>query len=637
MGEQDVRRESEAEEIRVFLKHLLNDVRAFEKMLEDELFESDIRRIGAEQELFLVDEHWRPAPIATEVLEVMDDPHFTTELARFNLEFNLDPLVFGGTCLSAMEWQIGELLAVARKAARSCGGDILLTGILPTLVKSDLGLDRMTPNPRYFALNDAMTRLKGGAYEFYLKGMDELHLHHDSIMVEACNTSFQVHFQVAPHEFARIYNVAQAVAAPVMAAAVNSPLLFGKRLWRETRVGLFQQSIDTRRSMPHLREQTPRVSFGRHWVQESALEIFREDIARFRTLLSTEPDDDPFEEIKQGRAPSLKALRLHNSTVYRWNRVCYGISDGKPHLRIENRILPSGPTPRDEVANAAFWFGLIGGCLARYGDITEHMSFDDAHANFFAAAEHGLGAQIQWAGGTFAPADRLILDELLPIAREGLEDSGLNGGDIDLYLGTLEERVRTRRTGAQWQLDSLTAMGTKGPLSERLSAVTAAIAERQRDGRPVDSWEPAKLEEGGGWKQNYLTVEHCMDTDLVTVEQTEPVDLVANLMVWNNIRHVMVEDADNRLVGMVSQRALIKLVGTYHPEHREGPLPVSEIMQREPVTVKPETPTVQAIDIMRRNGWSCLPVIKGGRLVGVVTEAQLMAIAGQLLEERLSE
>ncbi|MEX1309126.1 MAG: glutamate-cysteine ligase family protein, partial [Candidatus Sulfomarinibacteraceae bacterium] len=278
MGEQDVRRESEAEEIRVFLKHLLNDVRAFEKMLEDDLFESDIRRIGAEQELFLVDEHWRPAPIATEVLEEIDDPHFTTELARFNLEFNLDPLVFGGTCLSAMEWQIGELLAVAREAARSCGGDILLTGILPTLVKSDLGLDRMTPNPRYFALNDAMTRLKGGAYEFYLKGMDELHLHHDSIMVEACNTSFQVHFQVAPHEFARIYNVAQAVAAPVMAAAVNSPLLFGKRLWRETRVGLFQQSIDTRRSMPHLREQTPRVSFGRHWVQESALEIFREDI-----------------------------------------------------------------------------------------------------------------------------------------------------------------------------------------------------------------------------------------------------------------------------------------------------------------------------------------------------------------------
>ena len=637
MGEQDVRRESEAEEIRVFLKHLLNDVRAFEKMLADDLFESDVRRIGAEQELFLVNQHWRPAPIATEVLEAVNDPHFTTELARFNLEFNLDPLVFGGNCLSVMEWQIGEMLGQVREAAQSCGGDVLLTGILPTLVKSDLGLDSMTPNPRYFALNDAMTRLKGGAYEFYLKGVDELHLYHDSIMVEACNTSFQVHFQVAPHEFARIYNISQAVAGPVMAAAVNSPLLFGKRLWRETRVGLFQQSIDTRRSMPHLREQTPRVSFGRHWVKSSALEIFREDIARFRTLLSTEPDDDPFEEISQGRAPSLKALRLHNSTVYRWNRVCYGISDGKPHLRIENRILPSGPTPRDEVANAALWFGLVSGCLVRYGDITEHMSFDDAHSNFFAAAEHGLGAQFHWAGGVLEPADRLIVDELLPIAREGLEASGLDGCDIDLYLGIIEERVRSRRTGAQWQLDSLAAFGTKGPLSERLSAVTAAISARQQSGQPVATWELAQLEEGGGWKQNYLTVEHCMDTDLVTVEQSEPVDLVANLMVWNNIRHVMVEDAENHLVGMVSQRALIKLVGTYHPEHREGPLPVAEIMKREPVTVTPETSTVEAIDIMRRNRWSCLPVIKDDRLVGVVTETQLMAIAGQLLEEKLRE
>ena len=186
MGEQDVRRESEAEEIRVFLKHLLNDVRALEKMLEDDLFERDVRRIGAEQELFLVDRLWRPAPIATEVLDRLDDPHFTTELARFNLEFNLDPLVFGGTCLSAMEWQIGELLGKVRDAAHRCGGDVLLTGILPTLIKSDLGLDSMTPNPRYFALNDAMTRLKGGAYEFYLKGVDELHLQHDSIMAEAC-------------------------------------------------------------------------------------------------------------------------------------------------------------------------------------------------------------------------------------------------------------------------------------------------------------------------------------------------------------------------------------------------------------------------------------------------------------------
>ncbi len=637
MGEHDVRKQSQREEIRVFLKHLLKDVRALEYMLDNGLVESEVRRIGAEQELFLVDADWRPAPIATEVLDRLEDEHFTTELGRFNLEFNLDPLSFGGSCLGDMERQLNELLAKVREAANACGGEVVLTGLLPTLTKSDLEIGNMTPNPRYFALNEAMTRLRGGDYEFFLKGIDELHLRHDSIMVEACNTSFQVHFQAAPAKFARLYNAAQVVTGPVLAAAANSPLLFGKRLWSETRVGLFQQSIDTRRTTPHLREQIPRVSFGRHWVRSSALEIFREDIARFRTLLSTEIDDDPFEAIEDGQAPSLKALRLHNSTVYRWNRVCYGISDGKPHLRIENRILPSGPTVRDEVANAAFWYGLVNGVLDEYGDVTRHFNFDDIRSNFFSAARQGLNTQLSWVGGDMAPADRLIVDTLIPLAREGLLAADIDSGDVDRFLGTVEERVSSGKTGAQWQLTSLATMGRKGPLSERLSAITAAIATRQRTGDPVHTWPPARLEEGGGWKQNYLSVEHCMDTDLVTVDQHEPVDLVANLMVWNNIRHVLVEDADHRLVGLVSQRALVRLVGTYNPEQMDGPLPVSEIMQRSPVTVAPETPTVDAIDLMRRNRWSCLPVVKNGHLVGVLTESQLMAIAGQLLEQKLRE
>jgi CBS domain-containing protein/gamma-glutamyl:cysteine ligase YbdK (ATP-grasp superfamily) len=637
MGEQDVRRQSEAEEIRVFLKHLLRDVRAFEQMLEGDVFETDVRRIGAEQELFLVDSNWRPAPLAVEVLEALDDPHFTSELARFNLEYNLDPLNFGGACLREMEAQIETLLAKVREAARAQGGNVVLAGILPSLNKSDLELDNMTPNPRYFALNEAMTRQRGGDYEFYLKGVDELHLHHDSIMVEACNTSFQVHFQVAPHEFARLYNAAQAVIAPVVAAAANSALLFGKRLWAETRIGLFQQSIDTRRTTPHLREQTPRVSFGRQWVRSSALEIFREDIARFRTLLSADVDEDPFAALEEGRAPSLKALRLHNSTVYRWNRVCYGISDGKPHLRIENRVLPSGPTPRDEVANAAFWFGLVSGLLSEYDDISRHLAFEDANANFLAAARNGLGAQLVWVDGRMAPASELILDTFVPLARGGLLSSGVDRCDVDLYLGVIEERVRSGRNGARWQLASLTAMDNRGTAAERLSALTAATAARQATGAPVHTWEEARLEEGGGWKQNYIRVEQCMVTDLVTVNEQEPVDLVAHLMDWNKIRHVLVEDDDNRLVGMVSQSVLLRLVGTYHPEQREGPLPVAEVMQRNLVTVAPETSTLEAIELMRRHRFSCLPVVKNDHLVGVVTETQFMAIAGQLLEQKLRE
>ncbi len=638
MGEQNVRHATEVAELRRFLKRLLRDVRAMEHMLEHGLIESGVRRIGAEQELFLVDDTWRPAPRATEVLETLDDPHFTTELARFNLEFNLDPVEFGGTCLREMEDQLESLLGRARSAAAAHGARVVLTGILPTLTKGDLELENMTPNPRYFALNEALTRLRGGEYGFHIKGIDELNFHHGNIMVEACNTSFQVHFQVGPDEFARMYNIAQAAAGPVLAAAANSPLLFGKRLWRETRVALFQQSIDTRRSAPHLREQAPRVSFGRQWVRSSALEIFREDIARFRAILSTEHDEDPFEVLGEGRAPDLPALRLHNSTVYRWNRVCYGIgAGGAAHLRIENRALPAGPTVRDEVANAAFWFGLVSGLLGEHADITRHLRFEDAHANFFAAAQHGLNAQLTWLEGRILPARELILGELLPLAREGLLASHLDPGDVDLYLGVLEERVRSTRTGSQWLLASFAALGEKGPLAERLSALTAATAHRQEHDGPVHRWEPARLEEAGGWKHNYLRVEQYMNTDLITVGPDEPVELVTHLMEWNRVRHVLVEDEDNRLVGIVSRRSLLPLVGSYDPESTDGPLPVSEVMQPDPITVSPETTTLEAIELMRQHRISCLPVVKNGHLVGTVTQDQYMEIAGRLLEQKLRE
>jgi len=625
------------DDVRVFTNQLLRDMRALEHMLETGLFETGKRRIGAEQEMFLVDSSWRPAPVATQVLETLRDPHFTPELARFNLELNIDPILFGGRCLSTMETTLLGLLERAREAAAGAGATVVLTGILPTLTTSNLELESMSPSLRFHQLNQALTTLRGRDYELSLKGIDELNLHHGSIMVEACNTSFQVHFQVAPEEFARLYNAAQAATAPVLAAAVNSALLFGKRLWRETRVGLFQQSIDTRRAMPHLREQVARVSFGRHWVRSSAIEIFHEDVARFRSVLSAPPGEDPFEAIKAGRAPLLEALRLHNSTVYRWNRVCYGISEGRPHLRIENRVLPSGPTLCDEVANAAFWFGLVSGLLEEYGDVTAHMPFESAHTNFFAAAQHGLNAQLEWFGGTVAPARRLILDVLLPLASQGLLTSGIDSTDVQHYLGIIEERVRSGRTGAQWQLESLAGMGTRSPLSERLSAITAATADRQRDNHPAHTWSPALLSEGGGWKQSYLTVEHCMDTDLVTVQEHEPVELVAHLMEWNHVRHVLVEDSSNRLIGIVSQHALLRLVGTYRPEQMEVPMPVSEVMLSDPITISPEASTLEAIRLMREHRMSCLPVVLNGHLVGKVTERQLMEIAGQLLEQQLRE
>jgi len=242
MGTQDVREHVDGDEHRRFMKRLLADVRAFERMLESDLIETDIRRIGAEQELFLVDRAWHPAPCSKELLELLDDPRFATELARFNLEFNLDPLTLDGNCLGQLERQLNELLDKARAAAEKIGVQVLLTGILPTLMQGDLGMENMTEHPRYLELNDAFTRMRGGAYAFDIRGTDELTLRHDSVMPEACNTSFQVHFQVGADEFARLYNIAQAATGPVLAAATNSPLLFGKRLWRETRIAVFQRA-----------------------------------------------------------------------------------------------------------------------------------------------------------------------------------------------------------------------------------------------------------------------------------------------------------------------------------------------------------------------------------------------------------
>ncbi|MHC4610724.1 MAG: glutamate-cysteine ligase family protein, partial [Planctomycetota bacterium] len=413
MGEQRVTQDLQGEQRRAFLKHLLADLRALEQMLAEGRIESDVRRIGAEQELVLVDKNHQPAPVALEVLDRLGSDDFTTELAKFNVEFNLAPLAFHGDCLRGMERQLEAAVRRVREAAGPVGADAILTGILPTLRKTHLNLDNMTPRPRYFALNDAITRLRGSDYELRFTGADELTVKHDSVMLESCNTGFQVHFQVSPEEFTRRYNIAQAAAAPVMAAAVNSPLLFGKRLWRETRISLFQQAVDTRTSGHHVDTRQARVSFGDRWVDSSVLEIFRDDIARLRVLLSIEITEDPLEVLAEGKVPELYALRLHNSTVYRWNRPCYGVCDGKAHLRIENRVLPAGPTVIDSVANAAFWLGLVNGMAREYGDVTAVMDFDDAKANFLAAARPGLRSQLVWMDQQPTPVRELICQRLL--------------------------------------------------------------------------------------------------------------------------------------------------------------------------------------------------------------------------------
>src|SRR5688500_13883754 len=368
MGQHKVEQQVDEKKAQLFMKALLEDLRALAFMLEDGRVESGVTRIGAEQEMFLIDRHLRPAPVSVEVLKQAGDPRLTTEIARFNLEANLTPLDLTNNCFSRMEQELSEVLELAREAAAGQNADVLLSGILPTLQKSDLTLDNLTPVARYHELDRAVIRLRGGPLSIHIKGLDELHLTHDNIMMESCNTSFQVHFQSNAKDFANDYNAAQAITAPLLAVAVNSPLLFGRRLWQETRVALFQHSTDERSRSQLTRQQPTRVSFGDSWLKNSVIELFHDQITRFRPIMFIEPDENPFQVLARGETPSLSALRLHNGTVWRWNRACYGVADGVAHLRIENRALPSGPTVVDEIANAAFFAGLMTAVPEVYGE-----------------------------------------------------------------------------------------------------------------------------------------------------------------------------------------------------------------------------------------------------------------------------
>ncbi len=637
MGNQVVGQKRDAGALRRFARHLIQDVRALEYMLQHDMLESGVSRIGAEQELFLVNDRWQPAPVAEAMLAACNDGRIVNELARFNLEFNLEPLPFGGDCLLRMEQALNEVLSLVRELATEAQAEVVLSGILPTIHLSDLTLENLTPRPRYYALNEAISLLRGGPGALQIRGVDELFVKHDGIILEGCNTSFQTHFQVSPNEFARYYNIAQVIAAPVLACAVNSPVLFGKRLWRETRIALFQQAVDTRSSNLYLREMSPRVHFGTEWLKESVVEIFKEDIARFQVLLAGDDFEDPFEVLDQGGVPRLQALQLHNGTVYRWNRACYGVYQGKPHLRIENRILPSGPTVADEVANAAFWFGLVSGFSKRYDDVTTEIEFDDAKSNFIAAARLGLASQLAWFRRRRFPAHELITHELLPMAREGLTAAGTDAEDIDRYLGIIEERVATRQTGAQWQLDSLAGMKGKGARAERLASLTAAMSFHQKEGSPVHTWPLAQLEGVAVSDRLHNTrVEHFMTTDLFTVHEEELVELVAALMDWRRIRHILVEDDQHQLVGLVTHRSLLRFLAEQW--QAEGPvrdIPVKEIMVHKPISVAPETSTMEAIRIMRAHGIGSLPVVRDGQLLGIITERDFIHIAGQLLDESI--
>lgn len=637
MGEFKVKLADSQEEIQRFMKYVLKDLRALDRMLEEGgWFETDPLHIGAEQELCLVNQQAKAWPRSMEILDKLKSKGvegFTTEFARFNLEINLEPLEFGGGCLTQMEQNLQHQVDEVRSVTEEMGGEILLTGILPTIRKMDIDLKNMTPLQRYRALSQAIIRQRTEHFDLRIQGMDELLMKVDSPLLEACNTAYQVHLQVKPQEFVKKYNIAQLITAPVLAGAVGSPILFGKRLWNETRIALFQQSVDTRMVGDHLRESSPRVTFGNKWVEESILEIFREDTVRYRVMLSSEVEEDVEQMLDEGNPPALHALQVHNGTVYRWNRPCYGITNGKAHLRIENRVLPSGPTVTDEIANSAFWLGLMNKMDDYYPDVTEKMDFDDARLNFVAASKMGLDTKLRWFDDQRINAVDLITEELLPIAREGLNDAGIDRSDIASYLEIISSRVSSGQTASYWMLNNYAALMKENESREHaLATITTAMIKNQKKGEPVHKWGRARVEDLKHWKPSSLIVEEFMTTDLFTVQKDDILEFVANLIEWQGIQYVPVEDDKKRLVGLVTMRRMFKEYSQAVNQGEEVLESVEEIMIKNPITIHPEASIIEAMEIMESQQIGCLPVVKSNRLVGIITEQNFRMIAARLLK-----
>ncbi len=634
MGEQKVSLVEDGQQMNKFIRSLLNDVKALEYMLENDWFNKDVMHIGAEQEMALVDlKNYKPMPIAIEAMDKMTEYEWLeTELAKFNLEICLTPQKFSDDCFTKMHKEISTRLDIISENLQSFDADILLTGILPTLRKRNLEMDNLTPKKRYFALMEGINRqLIGSAYELRLEGIDELMLKHDSPLLEAVNTSFQVHLQVTADEFVKMYNISQAITAPVMAIAANSPIVFGKRLWHESRIAMFQQAIDTRTTHNHMRERSPRVSFGKKWLEKSILEIYKEDISRFRVLISSDVSEDSLSMIKEGITPSLRALQVHNSTVYRWNRPCYGISpNGKPHLRIENRVIPSGPTVLDEMANAALWLGAMKGMNKRVDDVTTRLGFEDARDNFTKAAKFGIDSKFTWFDDKKITACDLVLEEIIPMAIEGLQEMNVDQADIDKYMGVIKERAEKHMNGARWQLRSFTKLKGETTQAEALTILAQSIHVNQKSQIPGHLWELPEIKNTDHFHPQDLKVTEFMQTDFQTVMKGDIVEFVAELMNWRDVKFTPVEDSKAKLVGLVASDLLIKHYANKTDEKTFHT--VEEIMIKDPICIGPEASIQEAMNLMNENKVDCLPVVKNDELIGMITEKDFLGISHRLLK-----
>src|SRR5215213_766128 len=421
-----------------------------ERMLAEARFDFEKPATGLEIELNLVDDDGEPALRNLEVLEALEDPDFQTELGKFNLEINVPPERLSDRGLHAFAQRVRGSLNAAEAVSSTVGAHMVMIGVLPTLTADHLTKEVLSANPRYQLLSDEILASRGEDIVLDISGPERLQVTADSIAPEAACTSTQLHVQVSPEQFAAYWNASQAISGIQLAVGANSAYFLQRELWRETRIALFEQATDTRAEELKTQGVRPRVWFGERWIT-SIFDLFEENARYFPALLPVCEPEDPVETLERGDVPKLAELRLHNGTVYRWNRPVYDVVREKPHLRVENRVLPAGPTCVDILANAAFYYGVVRMLADDERPVWTQMSFSAAEENFHSAARDGIEATVYWPGLGEVPATELVLRRLLRLAHEGLSRWGVDAADRDRLLAIVEGRCLAQRNGASWQ------------------------------------------------------------------------------------------------------------------------------------------------------------------------------------------
>jgi hypothetical protein len=459
------------------------------RMLDEVPFDTENRLTGLEIEINLMDSDGEPAMRNAEILADLEDPTFKTELAQFNLELNARPRAISGDGFGDYERDLLETFGRVDNRAGRSDSTIVLIGSLPTLKPNHLVLDNLSANERYHALNDQMAGARGEKFNVDIRGVERLQIANDSIASEAACTSVQFHMQVPPERFAAYWNASQAFAGVQVALGANSPYVHGHRLWDETRIALFEQATDTRPDELKAQGVRPRVWFGERWIT-SVFDLFEENVRYFPPLLPILDNEDPVAVLRAGGVPRLGELCLHNGTVYRWNRPVYDIMNGRPHLRVENRVLPSGPTVVDMLANAAFYFGVGRQLAEEERPVWTQLSFATARANFHCGARRGIESVQQWPRIGEVPVTELVRRWLLPKAYAGLDRFGVDPAHRDRLLGVIDERCRTGRNGAVWQTEAVWAAEHRRGL-DRDAAVHDMLlrySKLQNTNEPVHTW-----------------------------------------------------------------------------------------------------------------------------------------------------